>query len=70
MTNPGTAGATETACSIVDPTPYDGNALALQPDGTREIDPLDDRYSSVGFEYKAATSTRCTPSRPPAPPIP
>lgn len=52
MTNPGTAGASETAAKLVDTTPYDSNAMAAQPDGTRNIDPLDDRFSGAVYEYK------------------
>ncbi len=52
VNNPGTAGATETAPVLVDQTPYDPNQLAVQPDGTRNIDTLDDRFSSAAWEYK------------------
>ncbi len=52
VTNPGTAIAAETAVKLVDTTPYSGNSAALQPDGTRNIDTSDDRYSGAVFEYK------------------
>ena len=51
VNNPGTAGATETAAVFVDQTPYDPNALAVQPDGTRNVDTLDDRFSGAAWEY-------------------
>jgi hypothetical protein len=51
VTNPGTAGATETPFTLVDPnSPYDPNNGARQPDGSRVIDPLDDRLSSAVWE--------------------
>ena len=52
VNNPGAAGATESAIKIVDPTPYASNQMALQPDGTRNIDASDDRYSGAVYEYK------------------
>lgn len=51
VTNPGTAGATTTAPVLVDTTPYDPNNFARQPDGSRVIDPLDDRFSSASWEW-------------------
>ena len=53
ITNPGTAGATQTASTLINPlSPYDPNAMARQPNGSRVIDPLDDRISSAVWEYK------------------
>lgn len=51
INNPGTPGATRTAPVLVDPTPYDSNNPARQPDGSRVIDPLDDRISSAAWEW-------------------
>lgn len=51
ISNPGTAGATQSAPIYFDTSPYKSNALAAQPDGTRNIDPLDDRISSTVWEY-------------------
>jgi hypothetical protein len=51
VNNPGTAGATESAKVTVDNTPYAPNQMAEQPDGTRNIDALDDRFSSSAYEY-------------------
>lgn len=50
ITDPGTAGATATALSHIDQTPYASNNLGAQPDGTRNIDTLDDRFSSAVWE--------------------
>jgi hypothetical protein len=52
ITNPGTAGATQTTATLVDTTPYSSNQGAVQPDGTRNIDPLDDRFSGQVWEFK------------------
>lgn len=49
--NPGTPGATRTAPVLVDTSPYDSNAPARQPDGSRVIDTLDDRISSAAWEW-------------------
>ncbi len=51
INNPGSAGATQTVAQLLNTTPYDPNNLALQPDGTRNIDPSDDRFSGQVWEY-------------------
>jgi len=51
ITNPGTAGATQTGAILVNTNPYDPNDLARQPDGSRSIDALDDRFSGQVWEY-------------------
>lgn len=50
VNNPGTAGATQTATNLLDTTPYDSNSAARQPNGSRNIDTLDDRVSSAAWE--------------------
>ncbi len=63
VTNPGTAGATETPFTLVDPlSAYDPNAPARQPSGfngqpSRVIDPLDDRISSAAYELNGKIYT-------------
>lgn len=52
ITNPGTAGATQTTAVTVDTSSYQANSGAVQPDGTRNIDPLDDRFSAQPWEFK------------------
>lgn len=51
VTNPGSAGATLTPTTYLDLSPYDANAKGRQPDGTRNIDTLDDRVSSAAWEF-------------------
>ena len=56
VNNPGTAGATETAATLLSPgDAYDPNRLARQPyttgtGATRTIDPSDDRIGSAAWE--------------------
>jgi hypothetical protein len=57
INNPGTAGATQTSAVYVDTTAYDPNQMAQQPDGTRNIDTLDDRISSAAWEYNGKIYT-------------
>ena len=52
INNPGTLGATRSATTLIDPlSAYQSNQMALQPDGSRTVDTLDDRISSAVFEY-------------------
>jgi hypothetical protein len=50
VTNPGQPTANTTAPVLLDTSPYDFQAGARQPDGTRNIDNLDDRVSSAAWE--------------------
>jgi hypothetical protein len=52
ITNPGTAGATQTTATLVDTSSYQANSGGVQPDGTRNIDILDDRFSGQVWEFK------------------
>ena len=50
VNSPGTAGATEGPVTYLGLTDYAGNSLARQPDGTRNIDPLDERIGASVWE--------------------
>jgi hypothetical protein len=51
VTSPGSGSGTQTPVTFLDPTPYDANNLAAQPDGSRLVDTLDDRVSSAVWEF-------------------
>jgi hypothetical protein len=58
VTNPGTAGATETPFQLVDPaSPYLANNPGRQPDGSQVIDTLDDRISGAVWELNGKIYT-------------
>ena len=51
IANPGTAGATEGPVTLLGLNDYAGNGGGRQPDGTRNIDPLDERIGASAWEH-------------------
>ncbi len=57
INNPGTPGATEGPVTFLGLANYSGNNLARQPDGTRNIDPLDERIGASSWEQNGKIYT-------------
>ncbi len=51
VANPGTPGATQGSVTFLGTQNYAGNGGGRQPDGTRNIDPLDERIGASAWEH-------------------
>ena len=57
VNNPGTLGATEGPVTFLGLADYAGNGGGRQPDGTRNIDPLDERIGASAWEHNGKIYT-------------